>query len=124
MACGVHELCEPDVGDARRVLADQVHVRVEQGGVHGLAVLAQHWRQQTDGRRKQKSVQSSLKTGSKGFWDYLASVNIVNRHDSHLFFIIIIILTTPAYFNLSRPFPHQIVILRKNASMAARERHL
>lgn len=42
-ARGVYKLCEPDVGDARSVLADQVHVRVEQGGVHGLAVLAQHW---------------------------------------------------------------------------------
>lgn len=38
----VHELREADVGDARRVLADQVHVRVEQGGVHRLVVLAQH----------------------------------------------------------------------------------
>lgn len=41
-ARGVHELREPDVGDARRVLADQVHVGVEEGGVHRLAVLAQH----------------------------------------------------------------------------------
>jgi len=42
-ACGIHKLREPDVGDARGVLANQVHVGVEQGGVHGLAVLAQHW---------------------------------------------------------------------------------
>ena len=41
-ARGVQELGEADVGDARRVLADQVHVGVEQSGVHGLAVLAQH----------------------------------------------------------------------------------
>lgn len=41
-SCAVHELREANVGDARRVLADQVHVRVEQGGVHGLVVLAQH----------------------------------------------------------------------------------
>lgn len=44
-ACGVHKLCEPYVGDARRVLADEVHVGVEQGGVHGLVVLAEHWRE-------------------------------------------------------------------------------
>ena len=42
-ACRVHKLREPDVGYARGVLANQVHVGVEQGGVHGLAVLAQHW---------------------------------------------------------------------------------
>lgn len=41
-ARGVHELREPDVGDARGILADQVHVWVEEGGVHRLAVLAQH----------------------------------------------------------------------------------
>lgn len=41
-ARGVHKLCETDVGDARGVLADQVHVRIEEGGVHGLAVLTQH----------------------------------------------------------------------------------
>lgn len=42
VARGVHELRETNVGDARRILADQVHVWVEEGGVHGLAVLAQH----------------------------------------------------------------------------------
>lgn len=42
-ACRVHELREPDVGYACGVLTDQVHVGVEQSGVHGLAVLAQHW---------------------------------------------------------------------------------
>lgn len=41
-AARVHELREADVRDARRVLADQVHVRVEQGGVHRLIVLAEH----------------------------------------------------------------------------------
>lgn len=39
-ARGVHKLSEPDVGDARGLLADQVHVGVEQSGVHRLAVLA------------------------------------------------------------------------------------
>lgn len=42
-AGGVHKLHEPYVGDARGVLPDEVHVGVEQGGVHGLVVLAQHW---------------------------------------------------------------------------------
>lgn len=40
-ARGVHELREPDVGDARGVLTDEVHMGVEQGGVNGLVVLAQ-----------------------------------------------------------------------------------
>lgn len=39
-ARGVHKLREADVGDARGLLADQVHVGVEQGGVHRLDVLA------------------------------------------------------------------------------------
>lgn len=42
-ARGVHKLREADVGDARGILPDQVDVRVEQGGVHRLAVLTQHW---------------------------------------------------------------------------------
>lgn len=41
-ARGVDKLREPDVGDAGGVLADEVHMRVEQGGVHRLVVLAQH----------------------------------------------------------------------------------
>ena len=40
-ALAVHVLGEADVGDAGRVLADQVHVGVEDGGVDGLAVLGQ-----------------------------------------------------------------------------------
>lgn len=38
-ALAVHVLRQADVGDAGGVLADQVHVGVEDGGVHGLAVL-------------------------------------------------------------------------------------
>lgn len=41
-ALSVHKLCQADVGDARRVLPDHVHVRVEYGGVNGLAVLGEH----------------------------------------------------------------------------------
>ena len=40
-ALGVHTLGEADVGDAGGVLADQVDVRVQDGGVDGLAVLSQ-----------------------------------------------------------------------------------
>lgn len=46
-ARGIHKLRKPYVGDARGVLADEVHVGVEQGGVHRLVVLAQHWREKT-----------------------------------------------------------------------------
>lgn len=41
-ALPVHELGEADVGDAGGVLADQVHVGVQDGGVDGLAVLGQN----------------------------------------------------------------------------------
>jgi len=37
----VHVLGEADVGDAGGVLPDQVHVRVQDGGVDGLSVLGQ-----------------------------------------------------------------------------------
>lgn len=37
----VRVLGEPDVGDAGRVLAQQVHVRVQEDGVDGLAALGQ-----------------------------------------------------------------------------------
>ena len=42
-ALAVHVLRQADVGDAGGILADQVHVRVEDGGVHRLTVLTQHW---------------------------------------------------------------------------------
>ena len=42
-AAGVHVLGEADVGHARRVLADQVHVRVQQDGVDRLMALRQSW---------------------------------------------------------------------------------
>lgn len=41
-ALAVHVLRQADVGYAGGVVADQVHVRVEDGGVHGLAVFTQH----------------------------------------------------------------------------------
>lgn len=41
-ALAIDVLCQADVGDARRVLADDVHVRVQDGGVDWLAVLGQH----------------------------------------------------------------------------------
>lgn len=40
-ALSVHKLCQAYVGDARGVLSDHVHVRVEYGGVNGLAVLGE-----------------------------------------------------------------------------------
>lgn len=50
MALAVHVLRQADVGDAGGVLADQVDVRVEDGGVHRLTVLTQHWRRTRDTR--------------------------------------------------------------------------
>lgn len=41
-ALTVHVLRQTDVGDARGVLADQVDVGVEDGGVHWLTVFTQH----------------------------------------------------------------------------------
>lgn len=38
-ALPVHKLSEADVSDAGGVFSDQVHVRVQDGGVDGLAVL-------------------------------------------------------------------------------------
>lgn len=43
-ALAVHKLRQADVGDAGGVVPDDVHVRVEDGGVDGLAVLGEHWR--------------------------------------------------------------------------------
>ncbi len=42
-ALPIHVLCEADVGDAGGLFSDQVHVRVEDGGVDGLTVLRQHY---------------------------------------------------------------------------------
>lgn len=41
-ALGVDVLRQADVGDAGGVLADQMDMRVEYGGVHRLAVFTQH----------------------------------------------------------------------------------
>lgn len=38
----VHKLGQTDVGDAGGVLADQMHVGVQDGGVDGLVVLGQN----------------------------------------------------------------------------------
>lgn len=42
-ALPIHILREADVGDAGGLLSNQVHVRVEDGGVDGLTVLRQHY---------------------------------------------------------------------------------
>lgn len=42
-ALAVDVLRQADVGDARRVLPDDVHVRVQDGRVDRLAVLRQYW---------------------------------------------------------------------------------
>lgn len=42
-ALAVHVLRQADVRYAGSILADQVDVGVEDGGVHGLAVFTQHW---------------------------------------------------------------------------------
>lgn len=44
-ALPVDKLRQADVGDAGGVVSDHVHVRVEDGGVDGLAVLGEDWRQ-------------------------------------------------------------------------------
>lgn len=41
-ALTVHKLRQADVSDAGGVVSDDVHVRVEDGGVDGLAVLGEH----------------------------------------------------------------------------------
>lgn len=41
-ALGVHVLRQTDVGDAGGILANQMHMGVEDGGVHWLAVFTQH----------------------------------------------------------------------------------
>lgn len=41
-ALSIHKLSEADVGDAGGVFSDQVHMRVQDGGVDGLAVLRKH----------------------------------------------------------------------------------
>lgn len=41
-ALAVHKLSQADVRDAGGVLADQVHVGVQDGGVYWLAVLSQN----------------------------------------------------------------------------------
>lgn len=41
----VDELGEADVGDAGSIFSDQMHVRVQDGGVDGLTVLRQHCKQ-------------------------------------------------------------------------------
>lgn len=41
-ALAVNVLCQADVSDARCILSDQVHMRVQDSGVHWLIVLTQH----------------------------------------------------------------------------------
>lgn len=40
-ALAIHKLRQADVGDAGSVVSNHVHVRVEDGGVDGLAVLGE-----------------------------------------------------------------------------------
>ena len=41
MSLHVHKLGQADVGDASGLVPDHVHVRVEDGGVDGFAVLGE-----------------------------------------------------------------------------------
>lgn len=41
-ALAINVLCEADVGDTGCILPNDVHVRVQDGGVDRLAVLGQH----------------------------------------------------------------------------------
>lgn len=43
-ALAIHKLGEADVGDAGSVFSDQVHMRVQDGGVDGFTVLGKHCR--------------------------------------------------------------------------------
>ena len=47
-AAGVHVLGQSDVGDARGVLPDEVHMWVQQDGVHGLIPLGQGCKRDPD----------------------------------------------------------------------------
>lgn len=72
-AAGVHVLGEADVSDARSVVADQVHVGVEQDGVDGpLLSPGQSWMREADWRemdrispqsRSLKLLQSLVRNG-------------------------------------------------------------
>lgn len=42
-ALTIHKLCQADVGDASSVIANDVHMWVEDGGMDGLAVLGEDW---------------------------------------------------------------------------------
>lgn len=44
----VNKLSQADVGDAGCILADQVHMGVQDGGVDRLAVLSQNWKDDED----------------------------------------------------------------------------
>lgn len=41
MPLSINKLCQADVSDAGSVIANDVHVRVEDSGVNGLAVLGE-----------------------------------------------------------------------------------
>lgn len=47
-ALSVDKLRQADVGDTGAVVADDVHVWVEDSGVDGLAVLGKHWQEKGD----------------------------------------------------------------------------
>lgn len=44
-ALAVHVLRQSNIGDASSVFSNQVHVRVQDGCMHRLTVLTQHWSQ-------------------------------------------------------------------------------
>lgn len=46
-ALAVDVLRQPDIRNAGSVLPDEMNVRIENSGVHGLVVLTQHCRSQT-----------------------------------------------------------------------------
>lgn len=56
----VNELGQADVSDAGRVLADQVDVGVQDGGVNGLVVLGQNWKRQKGFSKMQNNNEKIL----------------------------------------------------------------
>lgn len=59
-ALSVHVLSQADVSDAGRVLADQVDVGVQDGGVDGLVVLGQDWKKTKKGILKMQNNNKTL----------------------------------------------------------------
>lgn len=103
----VNKLSQADVGDAGCILADQVHMGVQDGGVDRLAVLSQNWKDDEDNVIKYDGT-TTIMTGPVLLLMIQGSRKKVGKHTKA--YIVLPVHTHPSV-NVSAAVEHSSVLI-------------